>query len=82
MRRVFAGVQLASERRVICYLRGRPIRQFVRIAGRRAEALDCVIYAIAARELVNANADRREEELSSRATAPAKPAVIRSKWIG
>lgn len=73
--------QLASERRVIRYLRGRPIRQFVRIAGRRAEALDCVIYATAAKELVTANADRREEELASRAAVVKPPQVIKSKWI-
>ncbi|MDD3798427.1 MAG: phage terminase large subunit family protein [Novosphingobium sp.] len=74
--------QLASERRIIRYLRGRPIRQFVRIAGRRAEALDCVVYATAARELVTANPDRREEELASRATPKRAPSVIRSKWLG
>lgn len=74
--------QLASERRVIRYHRGRPVRQFVRIAGRRAEALDCVVYATAARELVTTNADRREEELASRAAPKAKARVIRSKWLG
>lgn len=73
--------QLASERRVIRYERGRPVRQFVRITGRRAEALDCVVYAIAARELVTANADRREEELASRAAPKPRPPVIRSKWL-
>lgn len=73
--------QLASERRVIRYSRGRPVRQFVRIGGRRAEALDCMIYATAARELVSANADRREEELSSRSAPKPIKSVIKSNWL-
>lgn len=73
--------QLASERRVIRYVRGRPVRRFVRIAGRRAEALDCMVYATAARELVTVNLDRREEELASLAAPKRAPAVIRSKWM-
>ena len=75
--------QLASERRVVRYSRGQPVRQFERIAGRRAEALDCFVYAMAARELVKLDLDRRETELAS-AAAPtgALPAVIKSKWLG
>lgn len=74
--------QLASERRVVRYHRGRPVRQFHRIPGRRAEALDCVVYATAARELVKIDPNRREAELASRATpATSVPATIKSRWL-
>lgn len=73
--------QLASERRVLRYVRGQPMRRFERKAGMRAEALDCVVYAFAARQLVTANLDRREEELASQAAPAARPPVIRSTWL-
>ena len=42
--------QLASEKRVVRYKRGQPVRRFERVSGRaRAEALDCLVYAFAAR---------------------------------
>lgn len=41
--------QLASERRVIRYKRGQPSRRFERIPGRRAEALDALVYAYVGR---------------------------------
>lgn len=48
----------------------------------RAEALDCVVYAFAARHLVTANMDRRKEELSTPAALPPVVSpVIRSKWM-
>ena len=40
--------QLASERRVIKKVHGRPVRKFERIGRQRAEALDALTYAIAA----------------------------------
>ncbi|KEQ53973.1 phage terminase large subunit family protein [Sphingobium chlorophenolicum] len=74
--------QLASERRVVRYVRGQPVRRFERKPGMRAEALDCVVYAFAARHLVTANMDRREEELSTPAALPpVLSPVIRSKWM-
>ena len=74
--------QLASERRVVRYVRGQPVRRFERKPGTRAEALDCVVYAFAARSLVTANLDRREEELASvAAVPPALKPVIRSAWL-
>lgn len=75
--------QLASERRVVRYVRGQPYRRFERIPGRRAEALDCVVYGFAARQLVTVNPDRRAEELASVSALPAKvPGVVRSSWMG
>jgi phage terminase large subunit GpA-like protein len=74
--------QLASERRVVRYTRGQPVARFERHPGRRAEALDCVVYGLAARALVGVAAERREEEIASAgAVAKTPPAVIRSKWL-
>ena len=39
--------QLASERRVVRYVRGSPARRFEHTPGRQAEALDCLVYAFA-----------------------------------
>ena len=73
--------QLTSERRVVKYFKGQPVRRFERIAGKRAETLDATVYALAARQLVGMNLDRREEELAS-VTLPKKPAtVIKSAWL-
>ncbi len=73
--------ELSSERVVVRYQRGAPVRIWERIPGRRAESLDCVVYAIAARSLVSVSLDRRAEELAS-ATPPKKsPDVVRSTWM-
>jgi phage terminase large subunit GpA-like protein len=75
-------LQLCSERRIVRYVRGQPVRRFERIPGRRAEALDATVYAWAARQIVQVNLDRREEELKSvKSLMPAAPTVIRSKWL-
>lgn len=73
--------QLASERRVIRYRFGRPVPVFERIPGRRAEALDSVVYAMAVRGLVKADLVRRENELRAIVSSPVLPAVIRSAWM-
>jgi len=73
--------QLTSEKRVVKYTRGQPIRAFERIPGRRSEALDCVVYSFAARQLVNLDLDRREEELASPIMPKKPPQVIRSAWL-
>src|SRR5690606_12064714 len=57
--------QLVSERVVVRYNRGQPFRRFERIPGRRAEALDCVVYAFAVQRLINVNWSAREEQLRS-----------------
>ncbi|WHZ35479.1 phage terminase large subunit family protein [Sagittula sp. MA-2] len=74
--------ELASERLVMRYVKGAPVRQWERIPGRRAESLDCVVYAMAVRALVNAKVDRREEEVSQLSIAPKSPGVVKSKWLG
>jgi phage terminase large subunit GpA-like protein len=74
--------QLASERRVVRYRRGQPVRSFERIKGRAAEALDCTIYALAARDgLGNAiDWEARARVLRVAVDAPApgpRPGLVR-----
>jgi phage terminase large subunit GpA-like protein len=58
--------QLASERRVIRYVKGRPVRRFERKSERaRAEALDCLCYAFAARSGITIPFEQRVESLRS-----------------
>ncbi len=74
--------QLASERSVVRYSRGQPLRSFVRMPGRRAEALDCVVYAFAVRHLVNLDYDQRRADLSTEtAPAPKRAPVLASSWM-
>ena len=73
--------QLASEKRVVRYTRGQPVRRFVRRPGGRAEALDCMVYAFAARAGLPLVYDQREAELKAATAPPPVPSVIRSKWL-
>lgn len=73
--------QLASEHRVLRYVRGQPVRRFERIPGARAEALDCLVYAFAARRGVSINFDLREDQLRGMPAAPTAPRVSRSNWM-
>lgn len=74
--------QLASERAVVRYRRGQPVRSFERIPGRRAEALDCTVYALAARQMINPDWERRRQELSMQSPAAQnKRPVMKSKWM-
>ena len=70
--------QLSSERRVVRYARGKPVRRFERIVGRRAEALDALVYAFAARSAAPIQLDHRADELRSPTPPVVPPAVIRS----
>jgi phage terminase large subunit GpA-like protein len=77
--------QLASERIITRFSRGQPARLFERIAGKRAEALDALVYATAAKAVLGAVAwDQREAALrqaTSQVPTPRRPAVIRSAWL-
>jgi len=67
---------LMGERLTVTYSRGVPMKRWVPVPGRRNEGLDCVSYGLAARAMVNGNADRRAAELSSPVTqAERKPAT-------
>ena len=73
--------QLSSERRVVRYRRGQPVRTFERIPGRRAEALDALTYAFAARQAAPVQLDQRAEELRQATPPERKPQVFRSEWM-
>jgi phage terminase large subunit GpA-like protein len=75
--------QLASERRTLRYVRGQPVRRFERIPGRRAEALDCTVYAMAARHALVLNWDSREADLAAVTIGPVeqRQRVARSRWM-
>lgn len=74
--------QVASERAVVRYRRGQPVRSFERISGRRAEALDCLVYAIAARQIVHPDWTARRAELSMSSRPAARPGpVLSSNWM-
>jgi phage terminase large subunit GpA-like protein len=73
--------EIASERLVVRYVRGAPVRQWERIPGRRAECLDATVYALAVRGLVSLDLDRREAELQSHRIPDPMPVVIKSKWL-
>lgn len=73
--------ELASERRLVRYKRGAPVRVWERITGRRAESLDCMVYALAVRPLVGVDLERREAEDSTKAAPTKTPPVVKSAWM-
>ncbi|MBC7479763.1 MAG: phage terminase large subunit family protein [Pseudorhodobacter sp.] len=74
-------LQVASERQVVRYVKGAPVRRFERVPGRRAEALDCLVYALAVRHALTLNLDKRAEELASPAAPRSMPVRVKSKWL-
>ena len=73
--------QIASERLVVRYTRGQPVKKWELTAGRRNEALDTLTYSYAARVLVGLDLDRRAVDLAS-VSGPAKQtSIARSKWL-
>lgn len=72
---------LASERLVMRYMKGAPVRQWERILGRRAKSLDCVVYAMAVRALVDAKVDCREKEVEAATLHKPAPSVVKSSWL-
>lgn len=73
--------QLASERKVLRYSRGQPVRRFERKPGARSEALDCTVYAYAARQGLPINFDSREDELRGHEPARQAPRRVTSSWM-
>ena len=74
--------QVASERSVIRYRKGQPVRSFERIPGRRAEALDCLVYGIAARQVLTVDWEARRTELALKVIGPAKSGpILQSNWM-
>ena len=72
--------QLASERKVVRYVRGQPVRRFERKPGAQAETLDCLVYAFAARHMVTVSLDVRAEELAL-TSQPSTTARVESPWV-
>ena len=66
---------------MVRYRRGQPVRTFERIPGRRAEALDALTYAFAARSAAPVQLDSREAELRSPTPPAARPDVFKSAWM-
>ena len=72
--------QLTSEPPIIKCVRGRPVRVFERIKGLAAEALDCTVYAWAARRaLTHLNLDEREASLAGKAMPNPTPRTPRQQ---
>ena len=72
---------LCSERMQVRYSRGQPVRRFERIPGRRAEALDAVVYALAARSVLNVDWEGRRAVLAQVAPAPRRGPILESSWM-
>lgn len=60
--------QFTGEQAIIKMDRGRPVRKWMPVPGRRNEALDCVVYATAVRELVTVNWQIRRDQLAEGAS--------------
>ncbi len=75
--------QLASEKKVIRYSRGRPTARFERKVGVRAESLDCLVYALAAKAALTLNFDARvvAVQTASERHVAQTPTVIKSQWM-
>lgn len=59
---------LASEKKVVRYVRGQPIRRWERIKGIANEPLDCLVYNFAARHMLSIPIETRAAELAQGAT--------------
>ena len=68
--------ELTSERLVVKYSRGAPVRRWERIVGRRAEALDCVVYGWAVRQLIH-----HEKAASTDTKSNERAWIVKSAWI-
>jgi len=78
--------QVTSERRVIRYVKGMPVRRFERKTGAKAEALDCLVYAFAIRHVLTTHWDQLETASVAiepgSIQKPAQPRVVRSSFLG
>jgi phage terminase large subunit GpA-like protein len=71
--------QFTGEQAVVKIFRGQRVRKWEPVPGRRNEALDCAVYAIAVRELVPINWQQRREQLTQNYTlAPANDNAVKA----
>lgn len=73
--------QLCGERLITHYRKGVPITEFTPVSGRRNEALDCTVYAIAAHKILTIHWDLRESQLREEPQAAPKPRVVESSYL-
>ncbi|MEM9910285.1 MAG: terminase gpA endonuclease subunit [Pseudomonadota bacterium] len=71
--------QLRAERLVTRYSHGHPTRVWELVSGRRNEALDCLVYAIAARQLLPA--DLSHHAAVSRGQGLQPKTLVKSRWL-
>ena len=64
--RRYSMSSFVAERKVTRYFKGRPVRRFEIISGRRNEALDATVMAIAARAALKPNFEQVEAKLKGR----------------
>ncbi len=73
--------QLASERKVVRYTRGQPVRRFERKPAAKAEALDCLVYAWAARHIATVSLETREATFRDGLPATPRATAVASPWV-
>lgn len=73
--------QVAGERIVTRYNHGRPVRRFEPVPGRRAEALDCLVYALAARQMIAPDWRAKQAEAESVAAPMGAKINTQSRWM-
>lgn len=81
--------QLTSEVVVVKKIKGKPVREWILPSGARNEALDCAVYALAARESFGKRIPHRAGSIAERAiearendVAPSDGAAIEQKIAG
>jgi phage terminase large subunit GpA-like protein len=75
----FEGI--ASERLVTKFSRGRPVKMFEMVPGRRNETLDCLVGNHGVRQGLALNLAVREASLRLEPQSAQPPRVMRSKWM-
>ncbi len=73
--------QFLSERKVRRYVGKRPVDKWERLPGRAAEALDCTVYAYAARQVIPSNFDSRLALLRQEDAPAPRPRTSKSSWM-
>ncbi len=68
--------ELTAEHIITTKRKGRAVKHFEVLAGRRNEALDCAVYASAAREILRPNFEKLYERLFKAPPAAAKVAPV------
>jgi phage terminase large subunit GpA-like protein len=72
---------LASERLITRFSRGRPVKMFEVVPGRRNETLDCLVGNHGVRQGLALNLDLRESSLKLEPQSAAPARVTKSRWL-